>query len=117
MSQGSFVIAKYETDQGDTRPVRVQPETIIASTNPEGTGTLAGGLIRVSGGKRKIGKKARSMTLKQNIGAPVNGYQATRTITLPVFTKAAFDALAIGQAVTYNAGTWVVTGASPESGK
>lgn len=117
MSAGSFVIAKYETNGGAVRPVRVQPETIIAGANPEATGTLAGTLIRVSGGRRKIGTKARSMTLKQNVGAPVAGYQATKTITLPVFTPAAFDALAIGQAVTYNGSAWTVSGASPESGR
>lgn len=117
MSNGSFVYAKYETNAGDVRPIRVQPETIIAATNPEGTGSLAGGLVRVSGGRRKIGTKARSMTLRQNVGAAVGGYQPTRGITLPVFTKAAFEALAIGQAVTYNGSAWTVAGTSPEAGR
>jgi len=117
MSSGSFIIAKYETDDLSVRPVRVQPETVIAATNPEATGTLAGSLIRVSGGRRRIGTKARSMTLKQNIGAAVNGFQPTREITLPVFTKAAYDALTIGAAVTYNGSAWTVAGRSPEAGR
>lgn len=117
MSQGSFIIAKYETDGGAVRPIRVQPETVIAAVNPQGDGSLAGSLIRVSGGKRKIGTKARNMRLKTNVGAPVDGFQATRSITLPVFTKDAFDALSIGQTVTYNGATWTVSGASPESGR
>lgn len=117
MSAGSFVTARYETDGGDVRPVKVQPETIIAGTNPEGTGTLLGTLVRVSGGKRRIGLKARSMTLKQNLGAPINGFQPTRTITLPVFTPASFATLTIGQAVTYSGSAWEVSGRSPESGR
>lgn len=117
MSAGSFVIAGYETDAGAVRPVRVQPETIIAAANPEAAGTITGSLVRVSGGRRKIGTKTRSMTLKQNIGAAVAGFQPTRSTTLPVFTKAAFDALAIGTPVTYNGSAWTVSGKSPEAGR
>lgn len=117
MSAGSFVYAKYETNGGAVRPVKVQPETIIAATNPEGAGTLDGTLVRVSGSRRKIGLKARSMTLKQNVGAAVAGFQPTRTITLPVFTPAAWDALSIGTDVTYNGSAWEVSGKSPEGGR
>lgn len=116
MSQGSFEIRGYETDAGATRPIRVQPETVTA-WNPVQAGTIEGDLIRVSGGRRKIGRKARSVRLKQNLGAVVNGIQPTRTITLPVFTLTAFQALAIGQTVAYNGGNWVVSGVSGEAGR
>lgn len=117
MSAGSFQIARYETDDGAVRPIRVQPETIIAGTNPEAVGNLNGTLVRVSGSKRRIGLKARSMTLKQNIGAAVGGFQPTRTITLPVFSPTAFAALSIGTDVTYNGSAWDVAGKSSESGR
>lgn len=117
MSAGSFVVAGYQTDLGETRPIRVQPETVIAASNPEQAGTIEGSLIRVSGGKRRIGIKARSMTLKQNVGAAVAGFQPTRSITLPVFTLAAFNDLAIGTVVAYNGTNWTVSGKSPQSGR
>jgi hypothetical protein len=117
MSQGSFAIAGYEADDNTVRPIRVQPETIIAATNPEAAGNKVGTLVRVSGGRRKYGLKARSMTLKQNVGAAVAGFQPTRSITLPVFTKAAFAALAIGNPVQYNGSAWTVAGYSPEAGR
>lgn len=116
MSAGSFTIAGYETDAGDNRPVRVQPET-ITSWNPESGGTVQGDLIRVSGGRRRIGRKARSVRLVQNLGAAVNGIQPKRSITLPVFTTTAFQALAIGQAVAYNGSNWTVSGVSSEAGR
>lgn len=117
MSAGSFIYAKYETNDGAVRPIKVQPETVIAGANPEGAGTLNGTLVRVSGSRRRIGLKARSMTLKQNVGAAVGGFQPTRTITLPVFTAASWDALAIGTDVTYNGSAWEVSGKSPEGGR
>lgn len=117
MSKGSFQYVKYETDDGAVRPIKVQPETVIAATNPEAAGTLNGTLVRVSGGRRRIGLKARSMTLKQNVGAAVDGFQPTRPITLPVFTPASWAALSIGTNVTYNGSVWQVSGKSPEAGR
>jgi hypothetical protein len=114
---GSFVFANYETDLGDIRPIKVQPETIAGAWNAEATGNAVGSLVRVGGGKRRIGLKARSVTLKIDVGAPVQGYQATRTIRLPVLTLAAYQALAIGDKVEYDGATYTVSGASPQSGR
>jgi hypothetical protein len=117
MSSGSFVLAKYETNAGAVRPIRVQPETIIAAVNPEATGTSQGDRIRVSGGKRKIGRKARSVSLVQNVGAAVDGYQPTKSIRIPIFTLDAYNALTEGQTITYNGSAWKVSGVTNESGK
>jgi hypothetical protein len=114
---GSFVFANYETDLGDIRPIKVQPETIAGAWNPEATGNAVGSLVRVGGGKRRIGIKARSVTLKINVGAPVGGYQPTRTIRLPMLDKTAYEALAIGDEVEYDGATYIVSGASPQSGR
>lgn len=117
MSSGSFVNSKYETDAGAIRPIRVQPETIAAAWNPAASGTAQGDLVRVSGGRRRIGMKARSVTLKQNIGSPVNGFQPVRSVTLPVMTPTAFQSLTVGESVTYDGGTYTVAGKSSQAGR
>jgi hypothetical protein len=117
MSSGSFVTAKYGTDAGTVRPIKIQPETLAAAFNSEPAGAVTGTLVRVSGGKRRIGTKARLVTLKQNVGDVVAGYQPTRSITLPILSLAAYNGLVVGATVVYNGGNWTVSGKSPESGR
>ena len=82
MSSGNFVTAKYETDRLDVAPIRVQPET-ITTWNAETTGSVTTDQVRVSGGKRKIGRKARSVTLKRFVGPVTEGVQAFRHNAAP----------------------------------
>lgn len=116
MSSGSFVSSIYETDGGVSRPIRIQPET-LTDWNPAGDGPAVGTLIRVSGGKNRIGLKARSVTLKQNVGAAVNGYQPTRPARVAVMTETAWEALTLGESVTYLGTQWTVAGKTKESGR
>lgn len=116
MSSGSFVLSKYETDGGDIRPIKVQPETITA-WNIAPAGAASGSLVRVSGSRRRIGIKARSVTLRQNVGAAVAGYQPTRPITLPVLTLADFNGLTIGEEVQYQGSAWTVSGKASQAGR
>lgn len=114
---GSYIRAKYETNDGEVRPIRVQPETVIAGFNPQGDGTLNGSYVRVSGSKRKFGLKARSVTLSRNVGPVVEGIQPKTTTTLPVFTKAAWTAAVPGTAVTYDGKPWEVASRGEEGGR
>lgn len=116
MSTGSFQLSKYELDDETVRPIRVQPET-ITTWNPAATGTSEGSLVRVSGGRRRIGLKARSFTLKQNVGDAVDGYQPTRSITLPIFTRSVYDNTPLGTSVQYQGTAWTVSGKSGQSGR
>ena len=93
MSAGSFLISKYLNDAGNVQPIRVQPETLAAAigatTNAAPAGALTAGqpLARVSGGKRRIGIKARSVAVR--FGAtPPTGYLANSAQRIAALTPA-----------------------------
>lgn len=116
MSSGVFQIARYEDDDLVVRSIVVQPET-IGTDNPEAVGTIGGDRVRVSGGQRKLGRKARTVTLKRQIGAEIEGIFAEKRTTIPILTFATWDAITDGQAFTYNGNTWTVAFKTKESGK
>lgn len=116
MSSGNFTITKYETDALDVAPIVCQPET-ITTWNPANTGTVTADQVRVSGGLRKIGRKARSVTLKRFVGAVTEGVQAFKITTLPVFTVVSFNALNKGDTVSYDGNDWFVAYKTKEAGR
>ena len=117
MSTGSTVRASYIADDASVRPVRVQPETIAGAWNPDGTGSVNGSFVRVSGSKRAIGLKARYVSLSRPLGAAVEGIQPVKRAVVAVMTPTAFAALNLGQQVAYLGSNWEVTGKFGESGK
>jgi len=114
MSQGKFIRGKYSTDAGVVHPIRIQPETVIAQTNPAPAGEITGLVTaRVGGSRRQYGILARTVRLAWTGAAP-DGYDPNGIITLPILTLAAYTALAPGQAVTYQGTAAQVIGKSPE---
>lgn len=116
MSDGPFLKTKYEDDDGGVRPIIVQPET-VTTWNAAGTGTVTHDMIRVSGSKKRIGRRARLVTLKRLVGPVTEGAQALLQTTVPVLTPAAFTLLEPGADVEYNGNTWVVGTKIKESGR
>lgn len=115
MSSGNFTDGIYLTDLGTALRLRFQPEDVIGTVNPAATGTAVAGSpsARISGSPRGKGVWARRVYGKWTT-APA-GYQANGRVTLVIFTKAAFDAIADGQEITYLGGTFKVTGKRNES--
>lgn len=114
MSAGQFSRAKYETDEGDIHPIRVQPETIIATINPEPAGEITGTVsARVSGSRRQYGILARTGRFTWDGDAP-DGYKEAGVITIPILTPEAYDAIKANVKFTYldTAAVWI--GKSPE---
>lgn len=117
MSAGKFIIAAYERDDGTVGPIRVQPET-VTPWNAQAAGSKTGYYIRARGSKRAYGVMARSVTLTRSVGSGEAYNAATVSLTVPVFTKAAWEALAAGQTIAYNGVTdWVVAGTNSEQSK
>jgi hypothetical protein len=114
MSAGPFQLSRYERDNADIHPIRVQPETIIGGTNPAPGGAPTSDIsARVSGGRRTLGLTARKVRFVFTAGAPT-GYRPGSVLTLPVLTPAAYAALTRGSTFTYLGGTATVVGKSPE---
>lgn len=113
MSSGVFENVNYELDNGKVLTCRVQPETkaltIGTTANEPATGTPEPGYgtVRISGGNRQIGIKARSVAIK--FTATKGEYKEGSVIRLPIFKKAMFESLAKGQTGTYLGTACVVT--------
>ena len=117
MSAGSFLSTRYEADSGTIYRIRVQPETVAASIG--GANTAPAGAIdgessaRVGGGNRKIGVKARSVTVRWT-GTPPTGYAENQLLRVPILTPARYSAIALGSTGTYLGIAVEVVGKNPE---
>ena len=121
MSAGVFVISRYEADNGDVFPIRVQPETLAltlggsantAPTDPVDQSVFA----RAGGGKRKYGRQARAVRLRFT-GAVPDGYAPNSTITVPILTPELFGTLTATTTGSYLGTAVRVAGISREGGR
>lgn len=114
MSAGQFERSFYESDGGTIYAIRVQPETIIATTNPAATGPATGeGSAAATGGRRRLGINARRVRVQWSTTAPT-GYDPDGTITIPILTPDAYNNLQKGDTFTYLSQTVEVLGKTPE---
>lgn len=106
MSAGSFVRKSYRGDDGQNYPIRVQPETLTATfgttENVAPTSSPDPGLptVRVGGGKRQFGIRARGVVITFPTTAP-DGYKVGSYIRLPVLLDTVWNGIAKFQPVTY----------------
>lgn len=119
MSAGPFTLSRYLADNGQVKPIRIQPETIgltlgtdtnIAPVTPVTSGAT---FARVSGGNRRYGTKARSVTLRFS-GAVPDGYTPNAILRVPVLQPAVWDAVSAGGTGQYLGSPVVVVGKSAE---
>lgn len=100
---GPFQIGKYEADDGKIYPIRIQPETLVTDVNAEPAGGITEDqFAHARYSARKYGVFARYVSLTAQIGTGEGPYAtATTTAHLPILSKASFDAIVIGETVTY----------------
>lgn len=115
---GSYLVgAKYEADDGGIYKIRVQPETTqanIGSANAAPAGAVdRQGSVRVGGGNREFGIKARSVTVRFTGAAP-DDYVDNPILRIPILTKAVYDAINTGTTGTYQGVAISVIGKQPE---
>lgn len=120
MSGGAFVLSKYQANNGDIFPVRVQPETLTAvlgtaNVAPAGTPTI-NLFARARKGRRRYGVGCRAVRIRTGATPPA-GYAANQLLTVPVLTAAVYNALIVGATVTYLATACTVVGLVDESRK
>lgn len=118
MSAGAFVRGRYSDDNTDIRPIRVQPETILATFGTTANVQPTAGIdtlpaAKVSGGRRSYGVHARYATIVFETDPPT-GYKVNSPIRLPILTKVVWDGIAPGQSVSYLDKTGIVISKTPE---
>jgi hypothetical protein len=116
MSTGVFEIGKYESDEGDIYPCRVQPETkglTIGSANAFPLGAADQQVsAKMSSSQKRAGVNARTVRFKFTVA--VDGYEDGSTLTLPVFQKTVWDGIKKGDTGTYLGTPVIALGKSPE---
>lgn len=121
MSAGAFILSRYQADNGDIHPIRIQPETALANVGgvnspPAGAADVAV-FARTGGGKREYAKKARSVSVRFTGAAP-DGYAPNTTLRIPILTSSIFDDIIPGGTTgTYLGSPVIVIGKQAESGR
>ena len=121
MSAGAFVISRYEADNGDVFPIRIQPETLTltlaGAANSAPTDAVNQSIFaRAGGGRRRYGRQARQVRIRFT-GAVPDGYAANSVITLPALTPEFYNSLRSDSTGTYLGATVRVAGRSSEAGR
>lgn len=122
MSAGVFIYEQYEDDKGFVHPIKVQPETIAAvlggtANASPGTPIDANDFVRVGGGRRGYGIKARLARLAWT-GAPPLGYKVGGTVTIPILSLALWNTLSSANTTgTYLGAGVKVVGLSSQAGR
>jgi len=122
MSEGPFLDAFYELDDGEIAPITIQPETAALNIDGAGTNTVPAGpatfstFASVGGGRRKRGLNARLVYIRIT-GAGTSGLTVGSRIALPWLQFSSFNSIRKRQTCTYRGGaTGVVTGKSAQTG-
>lgn len=118
MSAGSFTRSRYEDDDGNVHPIRVQPETLTASfggtANAAPTGAITDDIsAKVSLGTRQFGLRPRLVTVTFGENPP-DGYRTNAYIRIPILRKTVYDGISYGDTLTYLGSSATVAGKSDE---
>lgn len=122
MSTGAFKFSKYEDDDGNIHPIRIQPETetlSLGGANSPPAGTVDDNqFVRVSGSPRAYGLKARWVSFRFTDATPPNGYKPGSLLRLPILTESVYDGIIAGATTgTYQTGAIIAVGKGGESGR
>lgn len=112
---GGFIRGFYTSNEGDVYGCRVQPES-ITSWNANGSGPATEGVRAYTKGSRKrYGVHCRRVTLSRAVGSAGNYDSARVSVTVPIMTSSAYNALSVGQTLSYQGQSdWEVASKSEE---
>lgn len=118
MSSGPFDDSIYTSDEGDTYPVKIQPETLGATINGVANAAAPGPAdqqiyARVSGARRGYGVFTRTVRLEVT-GVGTSNLTVGSVITIPALTQTFYAACRGSRTGTYNGANVRTVGRSPE---
>lgn len=118
MSAGPFTRSFYEDDDGNTHPIRLQPETLLAEFNSVVNAAPAGPIdddisARVTGSRRGIGLFARYVTVVFT-ATPPTGYSVGKYYKIAVPNPTVFDGITLYSAGEYLGVATQVVAKTPE---
>jgi len=118
MSAGPFTRTFYQSDTGLIHPVRLQPETLLATVEGQALDPVTGPTTssisaQVTGSRRGLGLFARYITVAFT-GTPPTGYSAGQTYRLTVCDPAIYDAINVLDEGLYLTAVIQVVSKTPE---
>jgi hypothetical protein len=123
MSAGNFELGRYESDGGNVYACRVQPEskglTLNSVANAYTTEAVEAGLgtLALRKGRRGFGVIPRTVTVKMTeapTGAVADYAGIGSLLTVPVFTRDAWDSYGLAQTGQYLGTAVEYVGKQPE---
>jgi len=118
MATGPFILSIYETDDGNSVPIKLQPETLTITFGGTANAAAAGPVdagwpsADVSRSKKAIGIHARSVSVK--ITDPTDPDATPGIIRVAVPSPTVYAGIVKGAAVVTPIGDGVVAGKSAE---
>lgn len=105
---------KYEADDGDIKPIRLDAQTIAVAGAPPAGATTDNDYVKVSKGNREFGMRPRGVRLSRNVGTAE--LPNMRYKFLPVLTQTAFNSggYAVGQQLGIGGVDWEIIAKVPE---
>ena len=126
MSAGAFQTRFYTANAETIHVIRVQPETAsltiggASNTGSDGPATPGSSRVRVSGGRRGFGLRARKLYIRFSDEEDMpEGYKFGSIIAVPILQEPLYENSLVpaGQTGTYLGFPIEVVGGSPEGGQ
>lgn len=119
MSAGTFQRARYEDNNANIYPCRVQPETLAATIDGTNNTAPVGAVTsdvsaNMTASRRKYGVQARRIRLALKEGSTAPAGYSGQSVTIPVLQQAVWDDAAKDADVTYLGTTWTIVSKLPE---
>lgn len=119
MSAGNFQRARYEDNNANIYPCRVQPETLAATIDGTDNTAPVGAVTsdvsaNMTASRRKYGVQARRIRLALKAGSTAPAGYSGQSVTIPVLQQAVWDDAAKDADVTYLGTTWTIVSKLPE---
>lgn len=111
------VKSKYEADNGDIHPIRLNPDTLAAAGSVPAGAYTSSLSADVRKGKREYGLGPRGVIISRTIGTAPDTFK--RYAFIPVLSSANYDSgvFVVGGAITYKTIAHVVESLVPETMK
>jgi len=119
MSAGTFRRSRYEDDNANVYPCRVQPETLAAvidgNDNSATTSAVTSDVsASMTSSRRKYGVQARRIRLALKEGSTPPTDYSGQPVTIPVLQQSVFNDAAKDSDVSYLGTTWTLVSKLPE---
>lgn len=110
----AFTTTKYEADNGDIHPIRIDSTRIAAAGTAPTEAQTSSVFAKISKTNREFGLRPRGLRLVRTVGTAPDTFK--KYTFLPILTEAAFGGTgsSVGSEITIDTVVWTVAAKVPE---